>query len=131
MSLLGRVEGQSRRASVARRVAAASIACASLAVLAACSPGGSTTNGGTPSASATGSVKADASLCNIIAPKDFFAAIGEPGGTEKASTQTVNGDQIVNCLYMPSVSVGASSAINFVFTSDGAAYYGKLTTPHG
>ncbi len=115
------------RTSLARRPGVAvGILCASLTTLAACSSGGSTTSSTTPSASATGGVKADTSLCTIIAPKDFFAAIGVPGGTEQASTQTVNGDRIVNCLYKPSVSVGASSAINFVFTSDGATYYGKM-----
>jgi len=124
---LHRILGRSCRVSVARRVGVASLVCAALAMLAACASSGSASSGNTPSASATpgGGAKAETSLCNIIAPADFFAAIGVSGGTEKASTQTVNGNQIVNCTYKPSVSVSSSSAINFVFTSDGAAYFAK------
>jgi len=125
MSLLGGIQGQPCFKVVARRAAVATIICALLATLAACSSGGGTSSGGV-SPTSVGDAKADTSLCNIITTKEFFAAIGVSGGTEKKSTQTVNGDKIVNCLYKPSVSVRSSSAINFVFTSDGAAYFSKM-----
>jgi len=122
MSLLGLLQGQSRRTVVARRAVGALVVCASLAALAACSQGGSTSSEGSSSTS-TGGVKEDTSLCNIVSTQDFFAAIGEPGGTLKASMQSNNGTTIVNCIYRPSATVNASSSINIEFTSDGTAAF--------
>jgi hypothetical protein len=124
MSLLGGIQSKLRVASAARR-AAALIVCAALAVLAACASGGSASVGSaSPTSSASaGGAKADTSLCDIIAPKDFYAAVGGPVGKQNSTISTVAGSQVVNCAYLPAGLPGAGGLISFVFTGDGATYY--------
>ncbi len=127
MAVQARTVSRIRRPlSLARRAFPLLIVCAALAVLAACSSGGSTTSGGTPSASATASVKADASLCSIIAPSDFFAAVGGPVGKENSNVSTIRGNQVVDCAYLPSNLPGAGGSISFVFASDATTYYSQF-----